>query len=194
MTDKTHQIIGLGAATAGFLIMHPQDPVTRAIAGTILIGSFLGSIMPDIDQPTSGFWEAIPLGDWVGKIAVRFMGGHRNLSHSILGVVLFGLLFRWLSTLIPPNWFLSPQIFYESFVIGFIAHLAADGITVMGIPLLWPWGDYMGFPPYPLHGMRIVTGKWFENLIVLPATVLLLVALVLNQAPRFCQVLINMCR
>lgn len=193
MTDKTHQLIGLTAATAGFIAMNPETPINWSIAGTIIIGSFLGSILPDIDQPTSGFWDAVPLGGIVGKFAARALGGHRNLSHSILGLVLFGLLFRWLSSIIPGNWFLDPAVFYYSALIGFIAHLAADAVTVMGIPLFWPLGTCIGFPPRPFHGMRILTGKWFENLIVFPASALLLVALIINQYKHFCPILPGLC-
>ncbi|MBI4032884.1 metal-dependent hydrolase [Candidatus Berkelbacteria bacterium] len=188
MTDKTHQLIGLTAATAGFFAMHPSDEVTWGIAGTILAGSFLGSILPDIDQPTSGFWEAVPLGDYVGRIVPKTLGGHRNLSHSILGFALFNWLIGWFVITVFRDGLFDVDIFMDSFRLGFIAHLAADAVTVQGIPLLWPLGKNMGFPPRPFEGIRIVTGKWFEHLVVLPTVLVGYIYLLSLHAPQLCQI------
>lgn len=193
MTDKTHQLIGLTATSAAFLILHPNAQVTWPIAGTILIGSFLGSVAPDIDQPTCNLWDSIPLGGFLGKLTSKALGGHRNLSHSILGVILFGLLFYWLASLIPSNWFLVPDIAFKSAVIGFIAHLAADSVTVMGIPLFWPFGGYMGFPPHPFQGIRIITGKWFENLVVFPGIIVVFLVLLATHTTQLCPILFFLC-
>src|SRR3989338_1442739 len=134
MTDKTHQLIGLTAATVGFFYFHPSVDVTWAIAGTILTGSFLGSLAPDIDQPTSNFWDSIPLGDYVGRIVPKTLGGHRNLSHSILGFFLFSWAVRWLVVHVFRDGLFDVQVFMLSFELGFAAHLAADAVTVQGIP------------------------------------------------------------
>ncbi len=179
MTDKTHQLIGLTAASAVFVTYHPQ-PVTWSIVATIFLGSFIGSVAPDIDQPTAQLWQTIPLGGHLlGTITSRLLGGHRNLSHSILGVALFSALLAWIGSLLPHNWWLQGWLLSESAIIGFIAHLLADSITVEGIPLFWPFGSYIGFPPHPFQGLRIVTGKWFENLIIFPAVILLLASLIM---------------
>lgn len=171
MTDKTHQLIGLTSAAATFFIFHPTDQLSWAMAGTIAIGSFVGSVLPDIDQPTSDIWDVVPAGKWLGKLTSKSLGGHRNLSHSILGFLLFTFLFSWLvQTFLKTGTFIDPSILLESFMAGFIAHLLADSVTVMGIPLFWPFGGNMGFPPRPFHGIRILTGKWFENLVVFPGT------------------------
>lgn len=194
MTDKTHQLIGLTAATAFVVLQQPELVITWPIAGTVLLGSFLGSIAPDIDQPTSNFWDTVPLGGFIGKLTSRALGGHRNLSHSLLGLTLFYLLITWFSHTVPDQWFIDPNLLIVSFVIGFIAHLMADSVTVRGIPLFWPFGRDMGFPPYPLHGIRIITGKWFENLIIFPATGLVLAAFLLFHAERLCRILLWLCK
>lgn len=170
MTGKTHQLLGLAAATTAYVAWHGTEPLTWTIAGTVITGAFFGSLLPDIDQPSSNFWQSIPLGG-VGRFIIpKTLGGHRNLSHSILGIGLAYLLAKMIS-----SWLLSehvPQnILLESFFAGFLAHLAADSVTVQGIPLLWPFGSSLGFPPRPFHDLRIVTGKWFENLVVFPLSV-----------------------
>jgi membrane-bound metal-dependent hydrolase YbcI (DUF457 family) len=194
MTDKTHQLIGLSATTAVFLTQHPQTSITWPIVATVLIGSAIGSVAPDIDQPTARIWDSIPLGGLVGHITARALGGHRNLSHSILGVILFSLLFIWLAGKIPDHWFLDPDLFVQATIIGFIAHLAADSVTVRGVPLLWPFGNDMGFPPYPFQGIRIITGKWFENLIVFPVVFLSILLQIAFHADRFCPIIFILCK
>ncbi len=186
MTGKTHQLIGLTAAAGAYFALHPDDPLTLGIAGTVIAGSFFGSILPDIDQPTANLWDAIPLGRFVSRPATRALGGHRNLTHSLLGVVLFSLLARWFVDHVFRPGLFDQALFLQSFEIGFIAHLVADAVTVEGIPLLWPFGANMGFPPRPLHGIRILTGKWFENLVVFPAVLVSLGAVVLWHGRSLC--------
>ncbi|MBI4022724.1 metal-dependent hydrolase [Candidatus Berkelbacteria bacterium] len=195
MTDKTHQILGLTAATAGFFALHPEADLTSAAAGTILFGAFFGSLMPDIDQPTSHFWDSVPLGRYVGRLAPQALGGHRNLSHSMLGYFLFVWLAGWVvTTFIRPDTFLDHALFLESFKIGFIAHLAADAVTVQGIPIFWPLGPNLGIPPWPLQGLRIVTGKWFENLVVFPVSVVALGLVLVTHTDRLCALAPLVCR
>lgn len=190
MTDKTHQTIGLAAATAGWLVSQPDTPVTWGIAGTVLLGSFIGSIFPDIDQPTAGIWRAVPMGKVMNQLVCRVLGGHRNLSHSILGVLIFYLLIN-----LAGYWIrIDHDLFVMSAMIGFVAHLIADSVTVQGIPLLWPFGDNMGFPPRPFHGIRILTGKWFENLVVFPLSILVVIILIFVFKQHFCLILPGICR
>lgn len=186
MTGKTHQLIGFTAAFGAFFAIHPNDPVSFAIIGTIIAGSFFGSILPDIDQPTSSFWDAIPLGNIVSRPLTKTLGGHRNLSHSILGVVLFSWLMTWFVHAVFRPGLFDQTLFLWSFEIGFIAHLLADSVTVEGVPYLWPLGNNMGFPPRPFHGIRIVTGKWFESLIVFPGVFVVLGFIMLTHVHHLC--------
>lgn len=186
MTGKTHQLIGLTAAFAGFFLLHPSDPLGWGVAGTIIAGSFFGSILPDIDQPTSNFWDSVPLGNIISRPVTKSLGGHRNLTHSILGVLLFSWLANWfIGHVFRPDLF-NQALFLTSFEIGFIAHLLADSVTVEGIPVFWPLGNNMGFPPRPFHGIRIVTGKWFESIIIFPGVFVVLGIVLMTHAHHFC--------
>lgn len=194
MTDKTHQLIGLTLATVGVTVFHASQSFTWPVVGAVVIGSTVGSIIPDIDQPTARIWRTIPLGGrTIGRIASFSLGGHRHLSHSLVGGGLFYLLLLTIIRAVPHWGWFDPTILIQSAMIGFAGHLAADAVTVEGIPLFWPYPSYLGFPPVPFQGARIVTGKWFENLIIFPAVSLLLVAFVLAQASRFCPILPFLC-
>ncbi len=195
MTDKTHQLIGLTAASASVLLLHPDSIITWPLVIGVVTGSILGSVAPDIDQPTAHIWAEIPLfGRLFGKVASLALGGHRNLSHSLLGVVLFSGLAWWLTRPIPVGAWIDAPIALQSFVIGFTAHLVADAVTVMGVPLLWPYGGCMGFPPRPFQGIRIVTGKWFENLVIFPGVTVLLITLLWSHIHQFCTIIPSFCR
>lgn len=193
MTDKTHQLIGLTTALGAYGALHPNESLTLGILGTIVTGSFVGSLLPDIDQPASNFWDSIPLGNIVSRPIIRTLGGHRNLTHSILGVILFSWLVAWfVQTVFRPGFF-DQALFLWSFEIGFVMHLVADAVTVQGIPLLWPFGGNMGFPPRPFHGIRILTGMWFENLVVFPGMCLVLGGVILWYNHQLCPLIPFFC-
>jgi hypothetical protein len=51
-------------------------------------------------------------------------------------------------------------------------------LTVEGIPLFWPWRKKFGIPPKPFDGIRIETGKWFENIVIFPLVDIILIILI----------------
>lgn len=101
MTDKTHIALGLSASTATILALHPEVTATIPVMITVTASSIFGSLVPDIDQPTARIWQRIPLGRFFGTVTSRILGGHRNLSHSILGTILFAVLWSAAVQLIP---------------------------------------------------------------------------------------------
>lgn len=173
MTGKTHRLIGITAATAAYFIwtMPHYAPATVV---AIVVASHFGALLPDMDSTAADIWDSIPLGSAVGQIASRAAFGHRNLTHSILGVAAFGGLAWWLMQKIPGYWGIEMVWMWRAFMIGYVLHLLADGLTEEGIPLLWPAKGMFGFPPRPLQHLRIVSGGWFENLLIFPALNLLL--------------------
>jgi len=53
---------------------------------------------------------------------------------------------------------------FVAVLLGCILHIAADGLTEGGVPLLWPNHKRFGFPPNPHWRFR--TGDWPEYVIV----------------------------
>ncbi|HTH16296.1 MAG TPA: metal-dependent hydrolase [Magnetospirillum sp.] len=95
----------------------PADPQALASAA-------LGALLPDIDHPQS----------WAGRklkpisVPLAMLVGHRGITHSLIAVVAALLAISAFGT----AWMAAPV------AIGYLSHLAADGLTPSGVPLLWP--------------------------------------------------------
>ena len=167
MTARTHD---LAAITALVIVAVTQVPhaLTLSTVLVALLANQIGGIAPDIDQPTAPFWRNLPIGKLFGKMFDILSGGHRFLSHSLLGVVLFGLLAHLLLQLLQPIMgSVDIQIVWWAFMIGILSHLIMDTFTKEGVPWLLPIPVKFGIPP--LKHFRVTTGKWAEHLVVLPA-------------------------
>jgi inner membrane protein len=166
MTARTHDVAAVVALVA-IIIAQPPGKVTLATAFAAFIANQLGGIAPDIDQPTAPFWRNLPIGRFFGKLFGKLLGGHRFLSHSLLGVALFSFLVKLLLVAIHP---IMPHVdiglVWWSFVIGMLSHLIMDSFTKEGVPWLLPIPVKFGFPP--LRQFRVTTGKAVENFFVLP--------------------------
>ena len=169
MTYKTHLSAGVLFSTIYFLNIE-RVYYSPAIL-ILLIPTMLGASVPDLDTPSSELWDKIPAGSLIGRIVNPvFIGGHRHLSHSFLGMALFTAFFSLLLKIVLP--YLSSSLIPHSslliaFILGYASHLFADMFTETGVPLLFPLGYHFGLPP--LKKIRIKTGHWFENLIIYPA-------------------------
>lgn len=170
MTGKTHQLLGLTCGTWWYLLNTAPLYHPATFAG-VIVGTHLSALVPDIDTQAAQIWQQIPGGKIVGKIASVALE-HRNISHSILGMAIFGWLLHWLVAAFPSYWGIDTSTVTIACLIAYGSHLLADAITVEGIPLLFPYQYMFGFPPYPFNGMRIVSGKWFENLLIFPLLVI----------------------
>lgn len=176
MTGKTHQVLGITSGLAYYFFTAPPA-YSPATLGAVIIGAHFGALLPDIDQPAARVWENIPLGKVAGRVTDTFLK-HRNITHSLLGFALVGVGIYYLAKIIPDYWGIEKNIFFWSFLLAYASHLLADMFTVEGIPLLFPLKRMFGLPPKPFDGIRIMTGKWFENLIIFPALDIILILLI----------------
>jgi inner membrane protein len=169
MTQRTHDLAGVALVSYWFL-SHPQSMNWETILG-IGVATLLGAAVPDIDNVSSPAWRH-KLMPWEGKASREFLEGHRNLSHSVLGLGLFYFVLKLLLTVIHiPNLDLIPVT--TAFLLGMLSHLLTDSLTEQGVPWLYPVPWKMGFPP--IKKVRIKTGKWFEKLVVMPLLLVLTV-------------------
>ncbi|HET9098120.1 MAG TPA: metal-dependent hydrolase [Candidatus Saccharimonadales bacterium] len=179
MTGRTHD---LAAATAlgAVVLLQPLRTYTLATAIVAVFANLIGGIFPDIDQPTAPFWRNLPIGKYFGKIFDRLLGGHRFLTHSIIGLALFGFLAKlFLVFLQPVMHNVNIGYVWWSFMIGMTSHLVMDSFTKEGVPWLLPVPVKFGFPP--IKKLRIRTGHWAENLIILPLLIFIDIWMYLHQ-------------
>jgi inner membrane protein len=165
MTARAHDLFAFAClVTAG--IYFTPDKLTLGTAGLSLIGSIFGALAPDLDQGGNKLWSLLPAGNILGKIGRRIFYKHRTISHSLLGGF---ALYKLLQLILPKllnSQFVDINIVLMATMIGFASHLIADSITKEGLPLFFPFKFKIAFPPFEF--LRITTGSWTENLIILP--------------------------
>lgn len=173
MKARTHDV---AAATAllGVIVALPELPtVTLATVVAALIANQAGGIAPDIDQPTAPFWRNLPIAGLFGKVVAKLLGGHRFLTHSLLGMALVGFLLNILLVFLQP---IMPSVQIEyvwwAFMIGMASHLIMDTFTKEGVPWLLPIPIKFGIPP--IKHFRITTGKWTENFVAFPVLLIII--------------------
>lgn len=160
MTGKVHAVAGVvfGVAGACALVQMPEaralfdnglkDVVYENITvgdvanvGILVASSWLGSLLPDIDHPTSTmskqFWfVSFPyriLQFIFGKFkATKDFVGHRGITHSILFMLIPIVIMAFVHN--PWVW-----ISMTGLTIGMFSHLIMDMLNPMGVPLLLPF-------------------------------------------------------
>ncbi|HEV2412965.1 MAG TPA: metal-dependent hydrolase [Candidatus Saccharimonadales bacterium] len=171
MTGRTHDLAAITALGAVAFALHPHT-ITLSTVLVAVFANQIGGITPDIDQPTAPLWKNLPIGHPLGKFTDALMGGHRFLTHSILGLALFGFLaFTLLKFLSPIMHSVDTMIVWWAFMIGMVSHLIMDSFTKEGVPWLLPITTKFGLPPE--KALRITTGHFVELFIIFPALLLL---------------------
>lgn len=126
MTGKTHIIGGIAASLAFAQITH-YDPVILLCAGTI------GALLPDICHGGSKIGRSFPV---LSKI-INALFGHRTFTHSLLFLVLTGILLNSLGV---------NEAISAGFLVGMISHYVLDMATKNGIKLFFPLKATIRFP------------------------------------------------
>jgi len=167
MTGRTHDLAAITALGAVAFVHAPLSMTLSTLLVAVLANQ-IGGITPDIDQPTAPLWRNLPEGKIFGKAFDKSVGGHRFITHSIVGAVLFGFIAHWLLKFLHP---IMPGVnigyVWWAFMIGLASHLVMDTFTKEGVPWLLPIPIKFGLPP--LKSLRITTGKAVETFGVFPA-------------------------
>ena len=141
MNATTHAVFGV-AALVGASLFAGEEPALYAYPAAAV-----AAWIPDVDNPRSRLGNGLsrtksPLLDkllgpvsW-GLKALSFVlfrtVGHRTLTHSLLGVLIFAAIVSPLAPLVPG--------LYAALLAGYASHLFADALNTRGVPLLWPMG------------------------------------------------------
>ncbi len=172
MIGRTHDLGAITALLAVVFIIMPSNNLTLATALVAILANQIGGILPDIDQPTAPLWRNLPIGKVFGRAFDALLGGHRFLTHSLLGVGLFGFLAWLLLNFIHPLMLnVDINLVWWAFLIGILSHLVMDTFTKEGVPWLLPLPFKIGLPT--AKSMRITTGKKFETLVVFPGLIII---------------------
>lgn len=170
MTGRTHDLAAFTTLT--FIITsQPLIKMSLATGFVAIAANMIGGVFPDIDQPTGVLWQRVPVGTLLGRLAHPFLGAHRSISHSLLGLAVFGFLFQKLLIYVHTFLLVDINIVWWTFMLGYASHLVMDTLTKEGVPWLFPIPIRFGIPP--IKALRITTGKLIETSFVFPGLLLL---------------------
>lgn len=164
MLGKDHQIVSVALVAGGLTLVQPEPTLKNLTSDAVMLGSTLvGALLPDIDSSKSIINRYLPL-----KLSYFFH--HRGLTHSLLGLIIFGGLLYWLFHGLMPT--ILPL--YLGLVIGYALHLVEDGFSQAGVRWLAPFSpydrwSYMNYNIYlcrPVrfkkrHGKKIPVRHWW---------------------------------
>lgn len=186
MTGRTHDLAAF-TALSFIIATNPLPEMSLSTAITALSANFIGGLTPDIDQPTATLWRRIPAGGVWGRLFKPLFGGHRFISHSIVGIFLFGFGLQFLLDKVSGVFLVNMDIVWWAFMIGFISHLIMDTITRDGVPWLFPIPINFGIPPFRF--LRIKTGGIVEKSFIFPGLILVNIYIYYNYYSRFLDIL-----
>ena len=170
MTGRTHDLAAFTALNLAFVNLTPE--VVSLGTAILAIGAcFVGGLTPDLDQPAAKLWQQLPAGTFFGHIFSKFFWKHRTISHSLLGLFIFYLISQFVVTWMESFILVNTKLIKGAFLIGVFSHLVSDSLTKEGIPWLFPFKFYFGFPPFQF--LRIKTGGNLEKYALFPILLLL---------------------
>ena len=175
MNATTHAVFGV-AALAGAALATGADPPAYVYPAAVA-----AAWLPDIDNPRSTLGNGLnrlknptlnllsrPV-SWALRttsfVLLRTVG-HRTMTHSLVGVLLFSLL-----VLLFLGRFPNLAI---ALAAGYASHVLADALNTRGVPLLWPMGK-----PFRLLPGGVRSGGAVEVAVALVALAFTLYALLL---------------
>lgn len=151
MNAKTHKAGGIcaGVSTVSILSSPPYTTNKILLAGTFIFGSYLGSLLPDIDHRKSTAGKKFKTASFV----VNKTCGHRGATHApLINLLLFTVL-------------LSISIFFDNNIkslyinfiygmfVGSLSHILLDSLTIEGVPFFYPFNNKK------YHLLKLKTGK-----------------------------------
>jgi inner membrane protein len=176
MTGRTHDMAAFTALTL-VVISQPLPEITVGTGLVAIAANLIGGIAPDIDQPTAPFWRNLPIGSIFGRFFGKLLGGHRFLSHSVIGIIIFGVLFQIILNFLQPSIpKINLDVVWWAFMIGFVSHLVMDTFTQEGVPWLLPVPIKFGIPP--VRALRVPTGGFLERFVIFPGLIALVAFIV----------------
>ena len=187
MTGRTHDLAAFTALSWTVATQPIPQDITLATVIVAISANFIGGLAPDIDQSTATLWGRLRGGRIWGKILAPLFGGHRFISHSIIGIFIFGIGFKFILELMSPVLIVNMDIVWWAFMIGFVSHLVMDTISRDGVPWLFPIPIRLGFPPFRF--LRMKTGGFLEKTFIFPMLILANIWIYYTYYSRFLEII-----
>ncbi len=151
MTGKTHLAAGI---ITGELIILSTQIQTAAPATALLFASAIGSLLPDIDHPSSMLSTSNSATRALSS-SVTAVTKHRGFTHTTMFVALITFLLKYV---------MDGKVPYSTLIAmgicaGMLSHLLLDTLNEKGVMWLWP------FWRKPFYIAKIRTGSKVEDTI-----------------------------
>ena len=149
MMKRSHALIG---GAAGVAMAHATG--ASMLAGGIVAG--MAALLPDLDHPHSAVGRLLP------RWWHRLTPGHRGPTHSLVWCLALALAAHLAGAAMsgePIGPLLALAV-----LAGSLSHVLADGLTVAGVPLWWPFRRRRSVF---LGALAFRTRSWPEALVVL---------------------------
>ncbi len=152
----THTTGGVAAGLlASSYLLGAITPQSLPIFGAIMVGSTLGSLLPDIDHGKSYISGKLPI---IGMI-VSAIFKHRGVLHTpLINIAWVAILLASYKSFIPADLWSIAYYVIISVGIGYLSHLILDTCNVQGIMWLYPISSKR------FHILGITTGSIFEKI------------------------------
>lgn len=169
MTGRTHDLAAITLAH-GALVYAGFPQMTLGTCALASIATLIGAMIPDLDQPVAKLWRRIPiLGGVIGRVASLMLGGHRIITHSLVGMAGIGILLKVILEYMQTFVLVDMQVVWSAAMLGMLSHLITDSLTREGVPWLFPIPLRFGFPP--VRALRLTTGGMIERGAIFPLLV-----------------------
>lgn len=189
MTGRTHDLAAFTTLSYVIATQPLPEHISLATGIVAISANFIGGLAPDIDQSTATLWGRLRGGSVWGRIFAPLFGGHRFISHSLIGIALFGIGSKLILQAMSSVLIVDMDIVWWAFMIGFVSHLLMDTITRDGVPWLFPIPIRFGFPP--LRFLRLKTGGLLEKSFIFPSLILINIWIYYRYYDRFLEILRN---
>lgn len=141
MNKPTHVMGGLTAGVAVYEFVVPHLTTTElstmkvVATASVLAGSFIGSVLPDIDKKNSFIGRRVKVLSFILEHTV----GHRGPTHAPLFTLGLSALLGYGVLYGTEGWTQSVLLFFVlGLFAGLLSHLFLDMLTKGGIPVLYP--------------------------------------------------------
>jgi inner membrane protein len=148
MMKRSHALIGAAAGVA----------VAEVIGDSLVAGGVVGGLaglLPDVDHPHAAVGRLLPR--WWHHLTP----GHRGPTHSLAWCAALALLvYAGHCAVVGER---ARPLLALAVLAGALSHVLADGLTVAGVPLWWPWRRRRAVF---LGALAFHTRSWAEGLVV----------------------------